>query len=66
MLDADLRGRVMEMEFFWNTKKRPFLRKKSEWSLAATQGLVCREVTKTRPKRQVETDSAENLFSERS
>lgn len=29
MLDADLRGRVMETEFFWNTKET-FL-KKEEW-----------------------------------
>lgn len=43
------------------TQKGSFLRKKSEWSLAATQGLVCREVTKTRPKRQVKTDNAEKL-----
>lgn len=55
----------MEIGFFWNTKIS-FLRKKSEWSLAAAQGLVCREVTKTRPKRQVKTDSAENLSAERS
>lgn len=28
------------------------------------QGLVCKKVTKTSPKRQVKTDSAENLSAE--
>lgn len=52
MLDADLKGRVMEMEFFWNMQK-----KERRVSGAWQQHRVCREVTKTRAKRQAETDS---------
>lgn len=65
MLDADW-GVGWLKRSFSGTKKRSFLRKNSDWSLAATQGLICREVTKTRPKRQVKSDSAENLSAERS